>query len=252
MIKKITLIGSGNTATQLGVAFYAANIEVVQILSKNKTSGKNLANRLKCKFIHNPNDLEHVDLIIICVNDDNILEVVTSLPNLDVVHTSGNTSINILSDKKKYGVLYPVQSLNKEMEIDFKSIPICIEANSSILEKKLIILSQKISNNVLVLNSLKRKHLHLAAVIASNFSNYCYSIAKNILDNEDINFDLLNPLIQYTAEKNLNKNPVHNQTGPAKRGDKNTIKEHLSLLKDGNYKKIYKLLSKNILEKYEN
>ena len=52
-------------------------------------------------------------------------------------------------------------------------------------------------------------------------------------------------------QKNLNKNPLHNQTGPAKRGDKNTIKEHLSLLKDENYKKIYKLLSKNILEEHE-
>ena len=137
------------------------------------------------------------------------------------------------------------------MEVDFRNIPICIEANSPILEKKLLNLSKQISNNVIVLNSSKRKHLHLAAVIASNFSNYCYSISKNILDNENINFDLLNPLIQYTAQKNLNKNPLKNQTGPAKRGDKNTIKEHLSLLIDKNHKKIYKLLSQNILKEHE-
>lgn len=251
MIKKITIVGSGNTATQLGLAWCTANIEIVQILSRNRKAGQNLAKKLKSQFIQNSSDLKKVDLILICVNDDNISEVVNSLPNVHIAHTSGNTSMKILSEKSNYGVIYPVQSLNKEMEIDFTHIPICIEANSSILEKKLIDLSAQISNNVIILNSHKRKHLHLAAVIASNFSNYCYSIAKNILDNEHINFDLLNPLIQHTAQKNLNKNPLHNQTGPAKRGDKNTIKEHLSLLKNENYKKIYKLLSKNILEEHE-
>ena len=251
MIKKITIIGSGNTATLLGLAWHTANIEIVQILSRNRKSGRNLANKLNSQFIQNPLDLEKVDLIVICVNDDNISEIVQLLPNVNIVHTSGNSAINILKNKKNYGVIYPVQSLNKELEIDFKNIPICIEANSTILEKKLIDLSKQISHNVIVLNSQKRKHLHLAAVIASNFSNYCYSIAKNILDNENINFDLLNPLIQHTAQKNLNKNPINNQTGPAKRGDKNTIQEHLSLLVDENHKKIYKLLSQNILKEYE-
>tara|TARA_B100000530_G_C15839975_1_gene440948 strand:- start:229 stop:987 length:759 start_codon:yes stop_codon:yes gene_type:complete len=251
MIKKITIIGSGNTATQLGLAWYNANIEIVQILSRNKKSGENLAKKLNSQFIQNLCNLENVDLIVICVNDDNISEIAKSLPNVNIVHTSGNTSINILSNKKSYGVIYPVQSLNKDRKIDFKNIPICIEANSPALEKKIIDLSKQISNNVIILDSKQRKYLHLAAVIASNFSNYCYSIAKNILDNENINFNLLNPLIQHTAQKNLNEHPINNQTGPAKRGDKNTIKEHLSLLRDENYKKIYKLLSQNILEEHE-
>ena len=40
------------------------------------------------------------------------------------------------------------------------------------------------------------------------------------------------------------------QTGPAKRGDKKTINEHLSMLKDENFKKIYKLLSNSISKEY--
>ena len=99
MIKKITIIGSGNTATQLGLAWYNANIEIVQILSRNKKAGQNLAKKLKSQFIQNPNDLKKVDLILICVNDDNISEVVNSLPNVNIAHTSGSTSINILSEK---------------------------------------------------------------------------------------------------------------------------------------------------------
>ena len=64
-------------------------------------------------------------------------------------------------------------------------------------------------------------------------------------------FSLLKPLIIYTAEKTLYQEPKLNQTGPAKRGDKKTIKEHLEILDNKNYKKIYKLLSKNILKEYE-
>ncbi len=161
------------------------------------------------------------------------------------------TPIDIFTNQKNHGVIYPLQSLNQDLMIDFQNIPICVEANSESIKNKLITLSQKISKKVIILNSKKRQYLHLAAVIASNFSNYCYLLAKNILEKEKIDFDLLNPLIQYTAEKNLNQKPKINQTGPAKRGDLKTIQEHLNLISDKNYKKIYKLLSESILKEYE-
>ena len=93
--------------------------------------------------------------------------------------------------------------------------------------------------------------MHLAAVIASNFSNFCYLIAKKHLDNYQINFSLLAPLIKETANNITKSDPIINQTGPAKRGDKKTINKHIEMIKNKNYKKIYKLLSQNILEEYE-
>jgi len=251
MIKKITIIGSGNVATQLSLAFKRANFEIIQIISRNQKSGEQLAKKINTSFSNDIKGVLKSDFIIICVNDDNISSVVKKLPDIPVVHTSGNTSIEVLKNKKIYGVIYPVQSLSKERKINFNNVPVCVEASNRNFEKKLVTIIKKISNHVYILDSKSRKYLHLSAVITSNFSNYCYSISKDILDQKKIDFSLLKPLIIYTAEKTLYQEPKLNQTGPAKRGDKKTIKEHLEILDNKNYKNIYKLLSKNILKEYE-
>ena len=251
MIKKISILGSGNMATQLSLAFLKTNIQIDQIISRNKQTGKLLAKQINTTFSDNINSLKNPDLIIMCVNDDSIKSLAKKLPNIPVVHTSGNTSINIFHNKTDCGVLYPIQSLNKEITIKFTHIPICIEGNNPVFEKKIFNLTQKISKTVLCLTSEKRKHLHLSAVIASNFSNFCYLIAKKHLDEQQLPFSLLIPLIIETAQKIEHQDPLLSQTGPAKRGDKQVISEHLKILKNENYKKIYKLLSKNILKEYE-
>lgn len=251
MIKEISIIGSGNVASQLAIAFNSVNIKINQILSRNENTGKALAKMANATYIKNITKIQPTSLIVICVNDDNIESVVNTLPNQMMAHTSGSVSIDVFKNKQEYGVIYPVQSLTKNTKINFQDVPICVEANSKSMEKKLIKLTQKISNNVKLLDSKNRQQLHLAAVVACNFSNYCYLIAKNILEQKNIHFDLLKPLIQHTTQKALTSNPHINQTGPARRGDLNIIKTHLSLLKDEKYKEIYKLLSKNIIKEYE-
>ena len=125
MIKKITIIGSGNVATQFSLAFKKVNIEIVQIISRNKQSGKQLAKKINTSFSHSFKQILNTDLIIICVNDDEIKNVIKKLPNYPMAHTSGSTDINIFRKQKIYGVVYPLQSLNKGIQVDFQNIPIC-------------------------------------------------------------------------------------------------------------------------------
>ena len=251
MIKKITIIGSGNIANQLGRGFFKKGIQIQQVLARNVVTGKKLANNLNSQLITDIKKINISDLIIICVNDDNIKKIVQKLPNYPMVHTSGNTSINVFKGKQHYGVIYPIQSIKKETKINFQKIPICIEANSNLLKEKIRVLSNKLSNQILIVNSKKRKYIHLSAVLASNFSNYCYIMAYNILQQQELTFDILKPLIEHTAKNSTIRNPKLNQTGPAIRDDKETMKIHLRMLKNKNYKKIYKLLSHNILKEYE-
>jgi len=250
MIKKIVIIGSGNVATRFALEFKKVNIKILQIISRNKNSGQNLAKKVQALFSTNFDDLIKSDLILICVNDDNIKLIVKKLPNLPMVHTSGNKSMSILDNRSNCGVIYPLQTLNKDDDVNFKTTPICIESNNSVFENDIFLLCRKISNKVCYLNSEKRKYLHLSAVIASNFSNFCYHIAKKQLDDKNIDFELIKPLILETANKIFYTQPESSQTGPAARGDKRVIKEHLEMLKDDNYKKIYKLLSESILKAY--
>ena len=128
---EITFIGSGNIATQLGIAFYKSNITIKQIISRNKESGKILASKLKSNYSDDVKSIQKTDLIIIAVQDDNIKEIIKNVPNYPIVHTSGNTNINALKDKSNYGVIYPVQTIEKGNETDFKKIPICIFSNES-------------------------------------------------------------------------------------------------------------------------
>ena len=89
----------------------------------------------------------------------------------------------------------------------------------------------------------------MAAVFACNFSNYCYDIAKQIVDEQQVDFSLLHPLILETAQKATINDPKEMQTGPAMRGDENILKMHHKLLeKDArnDLVDVYQLLSEGI------
>ncbi|MBJ04725.1 MAG: hypothetical protein CMP65_02330 [Flavobacteriales bacterium] len=251
MIKKITIIGSGNIAHHLGVKLFNSGINIHQVLARNKKSGLKLASKINSIFINDIKKIEVSELILICVNDDNIYKIANQLPDIPVVHTSGNTSIEVFKNKKNSGVIYPVQTIRKNQRVNFKKIPICVEANNDLFQSKIINLCKLLSDKILVTSSEKRKKIHLSAVIASNFSNFCYTMSYNILKDNKINFDILHNLIIQTAKNCKLREPKLNQTGPAIRKDKTTIREHLASINDIHYKKIYKLLSENILKEHE-
>ena len=98
-------------------------------------------------------------------------------------------------------------------------------------------------------SSKQRQTLHLAAVFACNFSNYCYDMAKQIVDAESVDFNLLFPLIMETANKATQNDPQKMQTGPAMRGDQNILSMHRNLLINAHradLENIYKIMSDGI------
>ena len=99
-----------------------------------------------------------------------------------------------------------------------------------------------------MVSSDERKVLHVAAVFACNFTNHLLALAKGITDSEDLEFDLLKPLINETFKKALSaENPADVQTGPAIRHDKSIINRHLDYLKeDENLVEIYEILTESI------
>ena len=250
---KIVIIGSGNVATHLGLALKKSNHSIVQVYSLHKSSAGKLAKVLKCEYITECLKIDKsADIYIIAVNDDAIQKVVTQL-RLDekiVVHTSGSVEMDILKpSSKNYGVFYSLQTFSKNSKVDFKTIPICIEANNATTLKVLMAIAKSISGNVQKINSEQRKSIHLAAVFANNFSNHLYTIASAILSSANVSLDILKPLIEETARKIKNSPPNETQTGPAIRDDKKTINNHLKMLSNKKeYQKLYSLMSKSIIE----
>ncbi len=246
---KVTIIGSGNVAQHLINAFaIAENIEIFQVFARNQSS---ISHSISLnKIVSDFNDLLEADLYLIAVSDNAIAEVSSKIPfkNKLVAHTSGNFSIDDLDSNNRKAVFYPLQTFSKNKAVDFQEIPICletqIESDFHILEK----IANSISNKIYKINSQQRKSLHVSAVFVCNFVNHLYQIGNEICDENQVDFEILKPLIQETANKILSIYPNEAQTGPAKRNDTQTINEHLKFLKTENQIEIYKLLTKSIID----
>lgn len=227
----VVILGNGNVATHLFNAFSkATNVLVEQVNSRN---------------LHTIKDS---DITVIAVSDDAIHEVSQTIKNRKglIVHTSGAIDINAIVGKRK-GVFYPLQSFSKNVEVAFNTIPICLETSNSMDYSLLENLANSISNKIFNINSDQRKKLHVAAVFANNFTNHMYTIAKDICTKNKVPFEILYPLIEETAKKVQTISPKDAQTGPAKRNDTQTIKNHLEDL-NLQQQKIYELLTKSIQE----
>lgn len=251
---RITLIGSGNVATHLGAAFKNAGHHITQVYSRNAHNAALLAYHIGAKATDDLNNLDpNTDIFIISVSDDAIAGIAQELSkhNKLIVHTSGATDLyNILAFTDNAGVFYPLQTFSKTKEVDFLTVPVCIEGANETITQTLKELAQSISNNVVEIDSTQRKTLHLAAVFACNFPNYLYHIAQELLADKQMDFNLLRPLILETAEKVQNNLPANVQTGPAIRNDQKTMEAHWALLDyEPEWATLYKMLSQGIIKK---
>ena len=244
---KVVIIGSGNVAQHLiKVMQIAANVNLVQVFARNKESVLHLI--AEDKITSDYNAIKEADVYIISVSDNAIAEVAENLPfqNRLVVHTSGTSELSVLDTKNRKGVFYPLQTFSKSKEIDFTSIPICLEAENGEDFKTLQSLSQNISEKVFAISSEQRKSLHVAAVFVCNFVNHMYTIGNQICEEHNVPFEVLQPLIMETAQKISTLKPEDAQTGPALRNDTKTINKHLEFLQNSDYQELYKLLTQSI------
>lgn len=249
---RITLLGSGNVATHMGAALKNAGHQVVQVWSRNLQNAAMLAYHLGAQPVNELNAIHpDTDLLIIAVKDDAIAQVAATLvtKKIGVVHTSGATNAEVLASFDSYGVFYPFQTFSKSRSLDFFEVPLFVEGNNPETTHKLLSLGKTISKQVQVIDAEKRKALHLAGVFAGNFPNFLYHAAAEILQKQELDFDLLRPLILETVLKVQHHQPHEVQTGPAFRRDTQTMLNHFELLKDQpELQKIYRQLSQLIVK----
>jgi len=252
---KVVFIGSGNVATHMARAFKAAGHNILQIWSATFANAAVLATDVAAEPIERLSEISvEADLIVISVKDDAIVDVVAQLGDLNalIVHSSGATTLDTLKSLKNYGVLYPLQTFSKNKALDFSQVPLCIEASDADSFATLQKLAESLSNAVYSVNTAKRKVLHLAAAFACNFVNQLYALSNDLLAQNQLDFELLRPLIVETAEKVQHLLPLEAQTGPAVRRDEKTLKSHLELLQGQlELTHIYQTLSDSIKKSHQ-
>lgn len=250
---KISLIGSGNLATNLGLALFNSGNKIVQVYSRTLSNAVSLADRMGAIGVNEIDKISNeADLYIVSLKDDAIEKIIPSLcknkQDKYFFHTAGSMPMDIFKGfAKHYGVLYPMQTFSKKRISDFRIIPCFIEASDDLAKSVLVSVSGGISDRIYELSTEKRKYLHLAAVFACNFTNHCYEISSELLKENGIPFDVMLPLIDETAKKVHSIEPKDAQTGPAVRYDENVISRQMHLLEESPFNlKIYEIMSNAI------
>ncbi|MGK8820574.1 Rossmann-like and DUF2520 domain-containing protein [Acinetobacter baumannii] len=255
---KISLLGSGRVAFHLAKALLAQGHHIAQVYARDFEKTQKFSKQIKSKACRSLHEFQPSDLIILAVSDSAIAELAKQVheifPETLMVHTSGSTDIQVISNiHEKAGVFYPLQTFSLERDVDWQATPLFVEATNKDDSVILSDLANSLSKRVYQYTSKQRLTLHLAAVFACNFSNYCFDMAKQVVDAEQVNFSLLYPLILETAKKATENDPKQMQTGPAMRGDQNILAMHQSLLAQANrddLKKVYQLLSDGIVKRH--
>lgn len=249
---KIVLLGSGNVATHLGTALQEAGHVIIQVWSRDEVHAQQLAALLNTQAVTDFVKIDlHAELYILAVKDDAIGTIASQLPFTDqlLVHTSGAVGMDVLEGvSENYGVIYPLQTFSKSKPLNFKIVPVIVEGNKPEVVEKLLRLAGEISGHTVVMDSEKRKALHVAAVFACNFTNYLYTLSEQILEKEGLDFNLMRPIIMETAEKVQQFSPGQVQTGPGVRNDIETMQRHLDYLKNSpQLHELYQMLSQGIV-----
>ncbi len=250
---KISIIGTGNVATHIGVALKNAGHTIADVTGRNADAANELAALLNAKANFDITNTDaDAEIILLCVKDDAIAEVASLLPFSEkiIAHTSGFRSYNLLAAAgNNIGIFYPLQTMKKEVAFDFKNVPMLVEGSNETTSAMLHQLASDISESVHPVNELQRQYIHVAAVFANNFTNHLWELAEQILLEQNLNLDVLRPLIARSAENIATHSPSQLRTGPAARGDFFTIDAHLNLLhNEAEMTKVYRVLTESILK----
>jgi predicted short-subunit dehydrogenase-like oxidoreductase (DUF2520 family) len=248
---QIVIIGSGNVATVLGRLCKKKGHTILQVLSRNVDNAKILANELGCSYTnYNGQTNTNADLYLVAISDGILFDLNKSFKLQDklIVHTAGSVPKDVLEGiSTNYGTLYPFQSLRKEIDT-LPDIPFLVDGSNENTIERLEEFAKSISTTVRRTTDEERIRLHVSGVFVSNFTNHLYALAADFCEKENIDFELLYPLMKQTTERATKFAPFEVQTGPAVRKDVFTLDKHLKVLANhSSLKYIYLKLTDSIM-----
>lgn len=234
--RTISIVGSGNVATHLALALYAAGCTIRQVFSRSFEHAQMLARRVDAQPINQWERLdEDAEVYLLAVTDDALYDLALDLrlPDALVIHTSGTTPLSVLKPiSRRHGVIWSPQTFVRDIAMDYCRLPLCIEGCSPEVEADIEAQASLISPCIHHLGHEERLRAHLASVWVSNFVNAVNATAQDLMSQAGLDFDMLHPLAEQTLRKWDYGNLWQQQTGPAIRHDKKTLNAQRRLLAD--------------------
>ncbi len=252
-VQRIAIIGSGNLGVNLAYSLEkSAGLDFAGIFGRKERDFRSSDWQVKIQRLNS--SLPKADCYFLALPDDVLASFTASFDFGDslVVHHSGAKALTEIESAKRTAVFYPLQTFSAGRLIGLKDVPVFLESTSAPTLRDLENLAGALGAKAHHANSEQRLRLHLAAVLANNFSNHLIYLAQNHLEGHGISGESLNPLLKETFIKVLKMSAFDSQTGPARRGDENTIARHLGLLDSPALQNLYRHLSDSIIETYSN
>ncbi len=247
--KTFIVIGAGNMASYL-LSHQPPVFTCMGIYSKTAAKAALLSQQFGVPHLNSLSDIAAtpLDYIFLAVSD-------TAIPSL--LHSIATTALFIsfsgmldehqlaIASNKAIATLWPLYSINTTVKHS-TPIPFIINNETTQHSAELRFLASQYSTTIIELSYEQRKAAHLAAVVLNNFVNHLYAVTQAFCEEHQIDPLILNPLVQQTAAQYAALNAQNTQTGPAIRGDQDSIQKHLEILQNSHLESIYTLLTESI------
>ncbi|NND93598.1 MAG: DUF2520 domain-containing protein [Flavobacteriales bacterium] len=247
-MSRVSIIGGGNVANAFGRRLHERGVEIVQLYSRDRKVGEELAEELEAIYIDSLDKIEpKVDVIILAVSDDALSEVAKELPSTEalVMHCSGSTPLSVLPQKNR-AVIWPLRSIAKGQKMTWDDINMVLEADSDIASVRAMELIERFGSKPVKMDSKERRTAHLVAVILNNFSNHLLHIADVLCMEQGMDRRIFQDLMEHTLE--YSGPAIDSQTGPAAREDLKVLDRQMKLLKKHpHFQKVYESVSTSII-----
>jgi predicted short-subunit dehydrogenase-like oxidoreductase (DUF2520 family) len=245
----VSIIGAGRVGTTLGFALSKTGHSIKALSSKSLLSVKQSKKIIGQGRASTDNiyTARAGETVFLCLPDEAIQKVCQQIANSDinwkdkcVFHCSGLWASDILRPLKAKGAsiasLHPIQSFaQKKADLKiFKGVYFGLEGDKDALALSTKIVRQ-LKGHPLILQTKDKPIYHTACSIASNYFvvilDMAVSLLKQISVPEENALQILFPLVKGTLHNVKNLNTGSSLTGPAVRGDIESIQKHLKALK---------------------
>lgn len=179
---------------------------------------------------------DETDLVVLAVPDRAVSEAaaaITPHPDTLVIHVAGSLGLDVLAGHPRRGALHPLVSLPDPSTGAARLVAgawFAVDANDDDGRALLGSVVEEIGGHAVTVADRTRAAYHAAAVVASNHLVALCGQVERIAASTGVPFEAFLSLSGQTLEGVASLGPAAALTGPARRGDWETVGRHLEAL----------------------
>ena len=172
-----------------------------------------------------------VDLLIVATPDDAAAEVASAVevvPSTAVVHLSGSLGLDVLAPHPRRGSLHPLVPLpNETVGAERLRSGVTFAVAGDPITRTL---AASLGGRAVEVDDTRRGAYHAAAVVAANHLVALLGQVERLAEQAGLPLEAFAGLVRAAADDALALGPGRALTGPAARGDWNTLERHRTVI----------------------